>query len=49
MDFGLSPPLPYKPPELLNKNYCCYGIEIDTFLIGRILYNLYFKQDIELQ
>ncbi|CAD8210675.1 unnamed protein product [Paramecium octaurelia] len=49
MEFGLSSPLIIYPPELLNKKYRCYGIEIDSFLIGCTLYQLYFRKPLELQ
>ncbi|CAK65153.1 unnamed protein product (macronuclear) [Paramecium tetraurelia] len=49
MEFGLSSPLIIYPPELLNKKYRCYGIEIDQFLIGCVLYQLYFRKPLELQ
>ncbi|CAD8202439.1 unnamed protein product [Paramecium pentaurelia] len=49
MEFGLSSPLIIYPPELLNKKYRCYGIEIDQFLIGCILYQIYFRKPLELK
>ncbi|CAD8123758.1 unnamed protein product [Paramecium sonneborni] len=49
MEFGLTSPLIILPPELLNKKYRCYGIEIDSFLFGCVLYQLYYKKPLDYQ
>lgn len=46
MEYGLSSPLIFEPPELKSPKYNTYGIEIDSFLIGRIVYFLTFRKDL---